>query len=133
MRLPHYKDRKHDLGRRLLTLRDRIGLTQSELAALIGVNRRSILNWEAGASYPRENHLEPLIAVYLERGGFTPGREREEAEALWEQASQDASRPLSLFDVAWFEQLLATRASTPSSTNVFPPTPRIDRGEATGR
>src|SRR5262245_12161801 len=86
----YYKDRKHEVGRWLLMLRDKSRLTQTALASLLGVNRRSIQNWEAGVTYPQENHLERLIAVYLERAGFTPGREREEAEALWEQVSQDA-------------------------------------------
>ena len=79
MASPHYKERKHDVGRRLLTLPDRTRLTQTGLASLVGVNRRSIQNWEAGDTYPQGNHLERLIAVVLERGGFTPGREREEA------------------------------------------------------
>lgn len=136
MASPHYKERKHDVGRRLLTLRDKTRLTQIDLATLIGVNRRSIQNWEAGDTYPQGNHLERLIAVVLERGGFTPGREREEAEALWEQVSQDAPRPLALFDVAWFDQVLAprpasargdpretTRDAAPWHASVFPPAP----------
>jgi predicted ATPase/transcriptional regulator with XRE-family HTH domain len=136
MASPHYKERKHDIGRRLLALRDRTRLTQTGLASLVGVNRRSIQNWEAGDTYPQGNHLERLIAVVLERGGFTPGREREEAEALWEQVSQDAPRPLPTFDAAWFDQLVAPRPArargapratardaAPSQASVFPPAP----------
>jgi transcriptional regulator with XRE-family HTH domain len=110
---PRYKERKHDVGRRLLTLRTKTRLTQTGLATLIGVNRRSIQNWETGTTYPQESHLERLISVYLEQGGLTPGREREEAEALWEQVSQDAPRPLALFDVVWFDQLLVVRTTVP--------------------
>ena len=40
-----YKDRKYEVGQRLLTLRHRAKLTQAELAMLVGVNRRSIQNW----------------------------------------------------------------------------------------
>src|SRR5262245_31804873 len=131
-----YQDRKHDVGRRLLTLRTRTRLTQTDLASLVGVNRHSIQNWEAGATYPKEEHLQRLIAVFLERSAFTPGREREEAEALWEQVNQDAPRSLPLFDVAWFDQLLTarstrgradlpatTRITAPTSASVFPPAP----------
>ncbi|MBE7550021.1 MAG: NACHT domain-containing protein [Anaerolineales bacterium] len=100
-----YQDRKYEVGQRLLTLRARTRLTQTDLAGLIGVNRRSIHNWEAGAAYPKEDRLQRLIAVFLEHSAFIPGREREEAEELWEQVSQDAPRPLPLFDVSWFEQL----------------------------
>src|SRR5262245_9148694 len=99
-----YQDRKYEVGQRLLILRTRTRLTQTDLASLIGVNRRSIHNWEAGEAYPKEDRLQRLIAVFLEHSAFTPGREREEAEALWEQVSQNAPRPLPLFDVAWFEQ-----------------------------
>jgi predicted ATPase/transcriptional regulator with XRE-family HTH domain len=116
-----YQDRKYEVGQRLLTLRARTRLTQTDLAGLMGVNRRSIHNWEAGAAYPKEDRLQRLIAVFLEYSAFIPGREREEAEGLWEQVSQDAPRPLPLFDVPWFDQLLATRSAAPSGTSAFPP------------
>src|SRR5262245_30083429 len=100
-----YEDRKYEVGQRLLTLRSRTRLTQTDLAGLIGVNRRSIQNWEAGVSYPKEDHLQQLIDVFLKHDAFTSGHEREEAEVLWEQVSQDAPRPLALFDAAWFDSI----------------------------
>src|SRR5262245_56454317 len=100
-----YQDRKYEVGQQLLILRTRTRLTQADLAGSIGVNRRSIQNWEAGVSYPKEDHLQQLIAVFLKHNTFTSGHEREEAEALWEQVSQDAPRPLALFDVAWFDRI----------------------------
>lgn len=103
---PLYKDRKYEAGQLLLTLRSKIRLTQAELAERVGVNRRSVQNWEAGASYPQEDHLQRLTAVFLEQGAFTSTHEREEAQALWEQVSRDASHRLALFDAGWFEQLL---------------------------
>jgi WD40 repeat protein/transcriptional regulator with XRE-family HTH domain len=102
-----YRARKYEVGQRLLLLRTRAKLTQVELTALARVNRRSLQNWEAGAAYPKENSLQQLIAIFLERGAFELGQEQEEAEKLWEQVNQDAPRHLAPFDVAWFTKLLA--------------------------
>src|SRR6266540_5834875 len=104
-----YKERKFTVGQRLLTLRTRAKLTQTDLAALVGVNRRSLQNWESGAGYPKEDALQRLIAVFLAQGVFTPGHEQEEAAQLWELVSQDAPRPLTPLDAAWFTSLLAAR------------------------
>src|SRR5262249_54352637 len=103
-----YQGRKYEVGRRLLMLRSRTPLTQADLASLVGVNRRSIHNWEAGEVYPKDDNLRLLIDIFLEHRAFTPGHEREEAQALWEQVSQDAPRPLPRFDVPWFQHLLDT-------------------------
>ena len=43
-----YPARNYALGEYLLTLRSRTKLTQAELAARIGVNRRSVQKWESG-------------------------------------------------------------------------------------
>jgi len=92
-------------------LRGRAGLTQRALAALTGASERAIQGWEAGHSYPTAAHLQALIAVYLERGVFTPGRVTEDAIELWEAASEAAPRLHAPFDHAWFANLLA---STPT-------------------
>jgi predicted ATPase/transcriptional regulator with XRE-family HTH domain len=102
-----YKPRNNALGQTLLTLRYQTKLTQIELATLVGVSKRSVLNWEGGESYPKEGHLRRLIALFVAKGAFTPGDELAEAEQLWERASQDASQRLGRFDRAWFDQLLA--------------------------
>jgi len=65
----------------VLTLRGRVGLSQRELAAL-GVSERAIQAWEAGLSYPSAASLQRLIALHVDRGTFTAGREAEEAAAL---------------------------------------------------
>lgn len=105
-----YKPRKYAVGQALLTLRYRTKLTQIEVATLVGVSKRSVLNWEGGQSYPKEGHLRQLIALFVAKGAFTPGDELAEAERLWERASQDASQRLGPFDQAWFGQLLANRS-----------------------
>jgi transcriptional regulator with XRE-family HTH domain len=88
--------RDYTFADRALALRQRAGLTQGELAALIGVGVRSVQAWEAALSYPVAERLQQLIALYLERGGFPAGREEEEATALWEAARTRAAahRPI---------------------------------------
>ena len=93
----------------VLQLRGRTGLTQRELATRIGVNSRSIQGWEVGANYPGVASLKALIAAGLQAGGFTAGRETEEAQALWAAAARDAPRFRMPFDGAWFERLVAGR------------------------
>ena len=66
----------------VLRLRGLTGLTQRELAPRTGVNTRSVQGWEVGTSYPGVASLKALIAAGLQAGGFTRGREAEEAEAL---------------------------------------------------
>jgi WD40 repeat protein/transcriptional regulator with XRE-family HTH domain len=135
-----YKERKYVVGQLLLTLRARAQLTQAELATLAGVSRRSIQNWENGEAYPKEEGLQQLIAVFLTQSVFTVGHERAEAEALWQQISQDAPHRLALFDAGWFTDLLvqqqpATSALNPNAPQAESPrlsaqTPLIDWGEA---
>ncbi len=73
--------RDYDFADRALALRQRAGLTQGELAALMGVGVRSIQAWEAAVSYPGADRLQQMIAVHLEHGGFAVGHEMEEASA----------------------------------------------------
>jgi len=49
-------------------------------------------------SYPKAEILQRLIAVFLRHHAFTPGNERAEARALWEQAAADGPHPLPAFD-----------------------------------
>jgi WD40 repeat protein/transcriptional regulator with XRE-family HTH domain len=101
-----YKQRAYAVGELLVTLRTRGKFTQTQLADHIGVNRRSIQNWEIGATYPNEDALRRLIATFLEHRVFTSGIEHQEAEHLWTQVRQDAPRSLAPFDAAWFGQLV---------------------------
>src|SRR5690242_7662178 len=87
-----------DFRERVLTLRGRAGLSQRELAGLLGVSERAIRAWEAGDSYPSAERLQALIAVYLRRGVFAPGQERAEAVALWGVARDEAPRLHAAFD-----------------------------------
>ncbi len=52
-----YRDRDYAFGQVMLTLRTVIGLTQIELADLLGVTRRAVGDWEGGLTYPKAEHL----------------------------------------------------------------------------
>src|SRR5262245_66489820 len=115
-----YPTRNYGVGQYLFTLRSRAKLTQAELASQIGVNRRSVQNWESGETYPTAENLRALIALLIKVGAFTPGHEHDEATDLWQRVSQDAPQPLPLFDTAWFDQLLADPAvGEPAPTSLI--------------
>jgi transcriptional regulator with XRE-family HTH domain len=57
-------DIKLELGGRIRELRDQAGLSQEALAGRIFVTRQTILNWEAGRSYPDAQSLLMLSAVF---------------------------------------------------------------------
>src|SRR5215213_3371555 len=97
-----YRDYRYEFGQELLMLRTRIALTQSALADELGVHRRSVQNWETGVSYPKAETLQRLIGVFLQYGAWTRNHERAEAQALWDQATQDAPHALANFDEIWF-------------------------------
>ena len=90
----------------ILRFRGRIGQTQRQLAAQLGVHVHSIQAWESGTSYPSATRLQALIAAILGAGGFTERREVEEAEALWACALREAPRLNTSFDAVWFQALL---------------------------
>jgi WD40 repeat protein/transcriptional regulator with XRE-family HTH domain len=90
----------------VLQIRGRLDLTQRELAARLGLHTHSIQGWEAGTSFPNAQSLQGLIAAILRAGGFTSGREEDEAAALWTAAMREAPRLKAAFDHAWFRALL---------------------------
>src|SRR5215813_2982866 len=106
-----YRDYHDEFGKQLLMLRTRVALTQSALAEHVDVHRRSVQNWETGVSYPKAETLQRLITVFLNHQVFTPGREREEAQSLWDQASEDGPHALASFDQVWFTRMLALQES----------------------
>ena len=84
----------------LLLLRGRAGLSQRALAAQLGISEHAIAHWEAGRGYPSAARLQALIALYLERGVFTAGREAAEAMALWALLRREAAQRTPPFDAA---------------------------------
>src|SRR3954452_5834351 len=114
-RLP-YRDRDYSFGQKMLTLRTAIGLTQADLAAMLGVSRRAVGDWEAGNKYPKAAHLKEFIAIGVARDAFPPGHEEEEVRAFWRTAHQKV-----LLDEAWLGSLQPgqhqTQASPPALTS----------------
>jgi WD40 repeat protein/transcriptional regulator with XRE-family HTH domain len=116
----------------LLRVRGRLGLTQRELAERFGVHSHSIHGWEAGTNYPGSASLQGLIAAVLRAGGFTRGREEEEAAELWAAAVRDSPRLRVPFDRAWFRTLAGPAgpaARSPAEVSVRP----VDSGQARRR
>ena len=133
-----YRDRDYAFGQVMLTLRTVLGLTQIELADLLGVTRRAVGDWEAGLTYPKAEHLKQFVVLAVERQAFPVGREAEEVRTLWQAARQKV-----LLDEAWLAALLpdaeAPSASQPgeetsgATTGLAPLAgggPRVDWGDA---
>lgn len=102
-----YRDRNHSFGQQMLTLRNAIGLTQTGLATKLGVSRRTVGAWEAGAKYPTAVHLKQCIALALEHKVWDTGRETAAVHSLW----QDAHQKIPL-DETWLATLLSSTANT---------------------
>ena len=109
--MPRHSYREHDsaFGQTMLTLRKRLHLTQAGLAERLGVSRRAIGEWEAGSNYPREHHLQHLIALCVRQRVFAPEREEEEIRALWKTAHQRV-----FLDEAWLADVLARPSAPPA-------------------
>jgi transcriptional regulator with XRE-family HTH domain len=104
-----YKIVDFRFGQMLLGLREKVGLTQKEVADALAVSRRTIQHWEAGTAFPDTAHLKSLIAYFLQHNAFNQGNEHAEAVALWNQADESAARRRSMFDEAWFRALVGER------------------------
>ncbi len=134
-----YKLKDDRFGLMALTLREKAGLTQTNVATLLSVSERTIRHWEGGTAFPATAHLKQLIELYLRTGAFVSGHERDEAKAFWEQAAESASHRSVPFDETWFaallKQLLArSHHSEPTQAPALSSTPsllrRADWGEA---
>lgn len=51
-------------GNKLLGLRTRLGLSQAELADMLGVTNKAVSKWETGRSKPTTNALRRLAALF---------------------------------------------------------------------
>ncbi len=58
-----YSDEAATFGDRLTAARERAGLTQSELAARVGVRLATLAKWEDDLSEPRANRLQMLSGM----------------------------------------------------------------------
>ena len=99
-----YREHDYAFGQLILALRTQIGLTQAGLAALLGISRTAVMEWEAGSAYPKAQHLKALIALGVQQHAFPAGREAEEVRALWQAAHQKLR-----LDETWLAALLSTQ------------------------
>src|SRR5438067_6349755 len=104
-----YHERDYAFGQVMFKLRSSIGLTQAGLAALLGVSRRAVGEWEAGSNYPRAERLQHFVALCVQQHVFAPGREEEEIRALWKTAHQRV-----LLDEAWLAAVLTQPSAPPA-------------------
>ena len=113
------------LGQWLARLRTRSAMEPANLAALVGITSRTLLNWERGYTHPDARRLRRLLVILAAQGGCTPA----EAAALWEKADRESKQHLGSFDAAWFDQLLASQA-IPQPGARSAPDPASGRGRA---
>ena len=82
-----YDEESATFGDRLAVARDAAALTQSQLAARVGVRLKTLQNWETDRSEPRANRLQMLAGVlnvsmvWLLTGEGEGATPREEGEA----------------------------------------------------
>ena len=86
-----YRERDYAFGQVMLTLRTRLELTQTELADMLGVRRRAVIDWEGGLTYPKADHLKQFVVLATRRQAWPFGREAEEARALWQGPARRCS------------------------------------------
>src|SRR5258708_31292035 len=120
-----YRERDYAFGRVMLTLRTKLGLTQTELADMLGVTRPALIDWEGGLTYPKADHLKQFVVLATQRQAWPFGSEAEEVRALWQAARQKV-----LLDEAWLGGLLSHIQAPPASqpgeetrVTASPPTP----------
>ena len=118
-----YRDRDYAFGQTMLTLRTKIGLTQTGLADYLGVSRRTVGDWEAGNKYPNAEHLSEFIALVIEHQAFPVGLEAQEAHELWQASHQNV-----LLDEAWLNGLIP-HGQSPGTADLLEK-PRTDWGDA---
>jgi transcriptional regulator with XRE-family HTH domain len=61
------------IGERIKTLRTQSGMTQTELANIIGITRSSINAWEMGVSVPSVQYLLELVKTFKVSSDFLLG------------------------------------------------------------
>jgi transcriptional regulator with XRE-family HTH domain len=91
---------QYAFGQRMFTLRTSIKLTQTAVAERLGVSRQTVVEWEAGSSYPKADHLKPFIELGIQRQAFAAGHEAEEILELWQASHQKV-----LINEAWLQGL----------------------------
>ncbi len=88
-----------NLGHVLIKNRHRLGITQDDLAAYMGVSKAAVSKWETGTTYP-DITLLPKLADYFNISidklmGYEPQMTREEIRKIYSQLSKEfVSQPI---------------------------------------
>ncbi|MEC0184671.1 NB-ARC domain-containing protein [Paenibacillus peoriae] len=99
---------RHSLSKRM---------RQVDLARQVGVDPRTVQQWESGDRLPSVGSLKRLIQVFLEEGLFLEEAQRKEAEELWlavkrfSEVRSATKREFPDFDVTWFETVASFEGS----------------------
>ncbi len=59
----YYAEENATFGDRVAAARDRVGLSQGQLARRLGVKAQTVANWESDRAEPRANKLQMLAGV----------------------------------------------------------------------
>jgi len=102
---------KPRIGTRIKRARERLRMSQEELAEAVGVHRVTISQWEADGAYPRSSigALEDVLGISLDDGDSAPELVSDELRALIyrEFSAEDAALALGAI-----EQTLKVRRIT---------------------
>lgn len=124
------KDWPHEWIKKIRSRPARHGLSkrmrQVDLARRIGVDPRTVQQWENGDRLPSVGSLKGMIQAFCEEGLLLEADPRQEAEDLWDtvkrfsEARSATSREFPDFDGAWFDTLVTLEGITPKPTITTP-------------
>lgn len=117
------KDWPHEWIKKIRSRPSKYGLSkrmrQVDLAQRVGVDPRTVQQWENGDRLPSVGSLKRIIQAFYEEGILLEADPRQEAEELWNtikrfsEARSATSREFPEFDSAWFDTLATIEAITP--------------------
>jgi len=77
----------------------------NDLALKIGVDPKTIDNWEKNSSSPSKERLIQLIEIFFKAGAFTFDKEEKEAKEIWETIQNSSVKTIPDLDLNWFRKL----------------------------
>ena len=98
-----------NIGDRIKEARNKLGLTQAQLARQVGVSSQTVWAWEAGRVKPTHEHLEELAFRCQVSTAWILGRDVLEAELLKEASVSfyDAVEGLPLEDIETIQNFIS--------------------------
>lgn len=87
------------IGSQILTLRNRMGYTQEDLASILNVSKQTISNWETGTKTPRMGSIQKMADHFnVTKSFIIDGYEKKEIDAVYNKLSPD--RKVKVYDFA---------------------------------